>query len=328
MNGVPDDIIRLHLFPFSLWDKAKSWYQTLQLGANPVWGDLADLFLRKFHPLGLTLKLKMDILQFQQFDGETLAETWERYQEKLKKCPSHGFDESTQVVMFYNACGERTRMFMDTAAGGSLLKRGSSEAMEIIENMATTCYQWPSERIQLKKVAAASSLDPMTLFATQIAELTSKINALTTTKMEPDVENPMMMEEANFVNNGNFQRGFYITNGVINEEKKPNLEELLMKYITKSNERMERIESTTAVLGTQMKMFETQLGQVANATSNLHQSGKFPSNTTVNPNEHCMAVGLKSAATFEGSHRSCEMGDDPKKNHEGSRRVPPPYRPP
>ncbi|XP_057790970.1 uncharacterized protein LOC131008086 [Salvia miltiorrhiza] len=120
INGVPDDIIRLHLFPFSLRDKAKSWYQTLQLGANPVWRDLVDLFLRK--------------------------------------------------------------MFMDTVAGGSLLKNGSSEAMEIIESMATTCYQWPSERVQLKKAAAVSSSDPLTLFATQITELTSKINTLTTAR--------------------------------------------------------------------------------------------------------------------------------------------------
>ncbi|XP_057796144.1 uncharacterized protein LOC131012256 [Salvia miltiorrhiza] len=74
INGVSDDIIRLRLFPFSLRDKAKSWYHTLQLGATPRYEDVAHLFLCKFHPLGLALKLKMDIVQFQQFEGETLTE--------------------------------------------------------------------------------------------------------------------------------------------------------------------------------------------------------------------------------------------------------------
>ncbi|XP_057772985.1 uncharacterized protein LOC130992391 [Salvia miltiorrhiza] len=368
INGVPDDIIRLRLFPFSLRDKAKSWYQTLQLGANPVWGDLADLFLRKFHPPGLTLKLKMDILQFQQFDGETLAETWERYQEKLRKCPSHGFDEGTLVVMFYNACGERAKMFMDTAAGGSLLKKGSSEAMEIIESMATTSYQWPSERVQLKKVAAASSSDPMVLILIQLAEMNSKINAMTVGNPEPAVEIPTGVEDANYINGrnyGNFQHGqqggynsgqqfhhggrphpnlaygnsnnalqappgFSVTNGVINEEKKPNLEELLMKFICKSDERMEKLESNAVAVGTQMKMFETQLGQIATTVNKLQQSGNLINNAKVNAKEQCMAIRLKNEATSEGSHGSREMerGELSWRVHEKGRRLPPHLRPP
>ncbi|XP_057780767.1 uncharacterized protein LOC130999277 [Salvia miltiorrhiza] len=217
MNGVPDDIIRLRLFPFSLRDKAKSWYHTLQLGENIVWEDLAHAFLRKFHPPGLTLKLKMDIVQFQQYDGKKLAESWERYQEKLRKCPSHGFDEGTLIIMFYNACGERTRMHLDTAAGGSLLQKGSSEAWNIIESMAATSYQWPVERVQLKRVAAASSSDPMAAMvtqqaamATQLAELTTKIGALNVGRHEQAVIDPLGMEDVNYVNGrnyGNFQRG-------------------------------------------------------------------------------------------------------------------------
>ncbi|XP_057775056.1 uncharacterized protein LOC130994034 [Salvia miltiorrhiza] len=338
MSGVADDIIHFRLCPFSLRDKAKSWYHTLRLGANPTWEKVVHLFLRKFHPLGFTLKLKMDIVQFQQYEGESLAETWERYHEKLRKCPSHRFDEGTLVVMFYNACGERTRMFMDTAVGGSLLKKGSSETMEIIESMAATSYQWSSERVQLKKIAAASSSDPMALISTQLAEMNSRITALSMGNPEPAVEEPAGIEDADFIygrNYGNFQcgqqdgynrgqhyqqggrlhpnlayenpnnaiqppPGFSVTTGVINEEKKPNLEELMMKFVSKSDERMEKLGSTTVALGTQMKMFETQLGQLANAFTNPHQQGQFLSNTTVNPKEHCKAINLRSGTTYEG----------------------------
>ncbi|XP_057803619.1 uncharacterized protein LOC131018952 [Salvia miltiorrhiza] len=183
-------------------------------------------------------------------------------------------------------------MFIDTAAGGSLLKKGSSEAMEIIESMATTSYQWLSERVQLKKIVVASSSDPMALILTQLAEMNSRIAALTLGNPEPAVEIPTGIEDANYINDrnyGNFQHrqqggynsgqqfhhggrrqpnlayenlnnaiqpppGFSVTNGVINEEKKPNIEELLMKFMSKSDERMEKLESNAAAVGTQMKM--------------------------------------------------------------------------
>ncbi|XP_057775375.1 uncharacterized protein LOC130994344 [Salvia miltiorrhiza] len=77
-----------------------------------------------------------------------------------------------------------------------------------------------------------------------------------------------------------------------------------------------------------MKMFETQIGQMATAISKLQQSRNFSNNAKVNPKEQCMAIGLKNAATAEGSYESHETRDESKKNDEGGRRVPPPYRPP
>ncbi|XP_057779911.1 uncharacterized protein LOC130998513 [Salvia miltiorrhiza] len=162
-------------------------------------------------------------VNFQQYEGEKLADTWERYQEKLRKCPSHGFDESTLVIMFYNACGERTRMHMDTAAGGSLLQKCSSEAWSIIESMAATSFQWPSERVQLKRVAAASSSDPMAVMvtqqaaiATQLAELTTKINALTIGNQEQAVRDPICIEDVNFVNGQNYENFQKVQPGMYN----------------------------------------------------------------------------------------------------------------
>ncbi|XP_057785208.1 uncharacterized protein LOC131002758 [Salvia miltiorrhiza] len=178
------------------------------------------------------------------------------------------------------------RMFRDTAAGGSLVKKGSSKAMEIIESMAVTSYQWPSERVQLKKIAAASSSDPMALISTQLAEMNSRIAALTLGNPEPAVEIPTSVEDANYINGrnyGNFQHGqqggynsgqrfhhggrphpnlaygnlnnviqpplsFSVTNGVINEEKKPNIDELLMKFMSKSDEMMEKLESNATTI--------------------------------------------------------------------------------
>ena len=41
INGVSDDAIRLRLFPFSLWDKAKNWLHSLPAGSITTWDVLA-----------------------------------------------------------------------------------------------------------------------------------------------------------------------------------------------------------------------------------------------------------------------------------------------
>lgn len=95
LNGVPDDVIRLCLFPFSLRDMAKSWYQILQFGSNTRWEEVTQKFFLKYYPLDLTLKLKIEIIQFEQMDKETFYKAWERYKDKLRKCMSHGFEKDT-----------------------------------------------------------------------------------------------------------------------------------------------------------------------------------------------------------------------------------------
>ncbi|XP_073033775.1 uncharacterized protein [Primulina eburnea] len=45
INNVPDDIIRMRLFPFSLKDQARGWLQSLPLGSITTWEELATKFL-------------------------------------------------------------------------------------------------------------------------------------------------------------------------------------------------------------------------------------------------------------------------------------------
>ena len=50
MNEVTEDVIRMHLFPFSLRDKARGWLQSLQLGIINTWEELPSDFCRSFFP--------------------------------------------------------------------------------------------------------------------------------------------------------------------------------------------------------------------------------------------------------------------------------------
>ena len=51
VNDVPDDAIRLKLFPFSLKDMAREWLNSLPGGSISDWATLAQKFLAKYFPL-------------------------------------------------------------------------------------------------------------------------------------------------------------------------------------------------------------------------------------------------------------------------------------
>jgi len=49
-NGVTQEAIRLHLFPFSLRDRASAWFYSLQNGSITSWDQLRQAFLSRFFP--------------------------------------------------------------------------------------------------------------------------------------------------------------------------------------------------------------------------------------------------------------------------------------
>ena len=102
MNRVTEDVIRMHLFPFSLRDKARGWLQSLQPSSVNTWEELAQRFLSKFFPPSKTSQLRGQIAQFRQMDFEPLYEAWECFKDFLRHCPQHGYQEWFQIQLFYN----------------------------------------------------------------------------------------------------------------------------------------------------------------------------------------------------------------------------------
>ena len=74
MNGVTEDALRLHLFPFTLKDKAKIWLKTHLSGSFMTWDDLAKAFLAKYCPPSKTAKIVKEITLFHQFEHESMSE--------------------------------------------------------------------------------------------------------------------------------------------------------------------------------------------------------------------------------------------------------------
>ncbi|KAM1218500.1 hypothetical protein TB2_045615 [Malus domestica] len=64
IHGATNDAIRLRLFPFSLKDKGKSWFNSLPADSITTWDELANQFLQRFFPPSKTSKLRNEIMTF------------------------------------------------------------------------------------------------------------------------------------------------------------------------------------------------------------------------------------------------------------------------
>ena len=67
---VSTDVIKLRLFPLSLKDKAKTWFDSLPKNTIATWDEMTNKFLTKYIPPAKSAKFRGDITTFTQFDTE------------------------------------------------------------------------------------------------------------------------------------------------------------------------------------------------------------------------------------------------------------------
>ncbi|GJR94459.1 reverse transcriptase domain-containing protein [Tanacetum coccineum] len=139
-RDVPNDVIKLMMFPYSLEGAARLWYEKEPPNSILTWEDLVTKFVNQFFPPSKTTHLKNEISRFTQKFEETFSEAWERFKEMLRACPHHGFTELTQVDTFYNGLNENDQDSLNAAAGGNLLSKTTREALNIIENKSKVRY--------------------------------------------------------------------------------------------------------------------------------------------------------------------------------------------
>ncbi|GKD52604.1 reverse transcriptase domain-containing protein [Tanacetum coccineum] len=139
-RDVPNDVITLMMFPYSLEGPARVWYDKEPPNSILTWDDLVKKFVNQFFPPSKTTHLKNEISRFTQKFEETFGEAWERFKEMLRACPHHGFMELTQIDTFYNGLNENDQDSLNAVAGGNLLSKTTREALNIIENKSKVRY--------------------------------------------------------------------------------------------------------------------------------------------------------------------------------------------
>nr|GEV58369.1 reverse transcriptase domain-containing protein [Tanacetum cinerariifolium] len=139
-RDVPNDVIKLMMFPYSLEGAARVWYDKEPPNSILTWEDLVNKFMNQFFPPSKTTHLKNKISCFTQRFKETFGEACERFKEMIRSCPHHGFIKLAQIDTFYNGLNDNDQDSLNAAAGGNLLSKTTREALQIIENKSKVCY--------------------------------------------------------------------------------------------------------------------------------------------------------------------------------------------
>ena len=72
-KDMDNDIIKLKLFPFSLRDRAKTWFSSLTRNSIDSRDKCKDAFIAKYFPPAKIISLRNKIMNFKQLDQEHFA---------------------------------------------------------------------------------------------------------------------------------------------------------------------------------------------------------------------------------------------------------------
>nr|GEY93537.1 reverse transcriptase domain-containing protein [Tanacetum cinerariifolium] len=108
-RDVLNDAIKLMLFPYSLEDRTRIWYEKEPPNSILTWDDLVNKFVNQFFSPSKTTHLKNEISRFTQRFKETFSEAWDHFKELLRAC-------------------------------GNLLSKTTRKALQIIKNKSKVRY--------------------------------------------------------------------------------------------------------------------------------------------------------------------------------------------
>ncbi|XP_013628280.1 PREDICTED: uncharacterized protein LOC106334530 [Brassica oleracea var. oleracea] len=184
-NGIPPDYIKCMMFPFSLADKASRWLKSLPTGSLTSWVQVRAAFLGHFYTKAKAAALRDKISSFKQLANEPFNEAWERFNDSLRECPHHGFDDDHVLGIFYDGVEWEFRNALHAASNGDFMTQTTEGAHALLENMAASSSNKNEETDRSKKV---NSMDTK-----KIDDLAAKVDLL----LKNNQNQIYVMEETN-----------------------------------------------------------------------------------------------------------------------------------
>ncbi|GJX78242.1 hypothetical protein Tco_0325053 [Tanacetum coccineum] len=112
-----------------------------------------------------------EIQNFKQRDGESLFDSWERYNDLLFKCPFHDLNDHQKVNTFYNGLNNQTRQTIDT--NGLIPGLTASDALKSIQKLVKHLHKWHCEE------SYTTTLDLLRIITEKLKLLYHEIEELT-----------------------------------------------------------------------------------------------------------------------------------------------------
>ncbi|KAK1663707.1 hypothetical protein QYE76_051866 [Lolium multiflorum] len=148
LSGVFSDDVKMRtyfvakIFPFSLKDEAKTWYNNLPPGSIKSPTDLRDVFFRKYFPASAQHAALQRIYNFDQEDGEKLPEAWARFCSLIRAQPDHDLEKHDLLDIFYSGLTIESRAYLDSCVGCVFRKRTPDDAEELLAKIGRNHDDW------------------------------------------------------------------------------------------------------------------------------------------------------------------------------------------
>ncbi|GJV47021.1 reverse transcriptase domain-containing protein [Tanacetum coccineum] len=137
------EAVKLMIFPYSLSDKAKTWFNELNEESITSWDQMRKVFINRFFPPSLFNRLLLEIRNFSQLICENLTEDWLRLKNMLQKCHGHGLSKGAIIQIFYHGLDEPTQRILDITARGIFLYKSPNQAFQFLEDKVLFEHYWP-----------------------------------------------------------------------------------------------------------------------------------------------------------------------------------------
>ena len=173
----------MRLFIFALKDRAKHWFQSLELDSITSWDRLQQVFLKQYFPIGRTNYTRRAITSISQYEGEPFHEMWERLKDLVGSCPHHAVPKWQLVQSFYDGLIESSRSVVDASCGGTFMLKSEDEAWVMFENLSNnSCLSVSNKRRVLPpkapKTESLLEVGHSSYMATQVVDALTKVDAI------------------------------------------------------------------------------------------------------------------------------------------------------
>ncbi|KAG8490890.1 hypothetical protein CXB51_014751 [Gossypium anomalum] len=223
--------------------------------------------------------------------------------------PNAHFDGFRNTLRCMGEIQGPTAKMIDAAAGGTIKNKTPKAAYKFIEEISLNNYQWQVMRTKPTKTAGVYNVDAVNMLSNQVELLNKKIDGLLgSTQVHPVMRcdssgggihteyqpfNPTTEEEQGGQGNQRPQNPLGFQQPPYQLEKKPNLEEMLSKFITVSETHFQNTETALKNQQASIQGLETQIGQLSKLIFDRPQ-GSLPSNTEPNPREQLNAINISN----------------------------------
>ncbi|GKC25642.1 reverse transcriptase domain-containing protein [Tanacetum coccineum] len=126
------DSIKLKLFPSSLAEEAKVWYNELSPAVIATWEQMWQAFVSRFFPPVMFDRFIKEIQSFTQLLNESLVEAWLHMKDLLRSCHGHGLGLGTIIQIFYHGLDDATQAILD--AKGIFLYKTPNVAYQLLKD--------------------------------------------------------------------------------------------------------------------------------------------------------------------------------------------------